>query len=206
MAEGMQHGGSDERGRTFAFIALGVAAICASFLLAVPDRIDAVRLIIRSTARISLALFLAAFLASTIARLWPGAASRWLVANRRALGLGFAWSHLVHAGALAFLYNADEALFWSLTNPVSIAGGTIAYGFIAALALTSFDGAVRALGPLRWRRLHTIGLWIIWLVFLISNAKRIPVSAGYLVPTAILIAALLLRVCAVRQRRAGATT
>lgn len=205
MASDVRHG-SDDRWRTFAWIAIGVAAVCASVLLAVPDRIEAVRMVIRFTARMSLALFLTAFLASTIARLWPGANSRWLIANRRALGLGFAWSHLIHAGALAFLYNADVTLFWSLTNPVTVAGGTITYAFIAALAFTSFDGAVRALGPQRWRRLHSTGTWIIWLVFLISNAKRIPMSTGYIVPSIILIAALVLRVYAARRARSMRAT
>jgi methionine sulfoxide reductase heme-binding subunit len=205
MASSVQHGRGDRR-QVFALIALAVAAACVVPLLIVPDKIEAVRLVIRITARISLTLFLAAFLASTIAKLWPGGLTRWLLANRRVMGLGFAWSHLIHAGALVFLYRADKALFWSLTNPVSVAGGTIAYGFIAALAFTSFDGAVRALGPHRWRRLHTTGLWIIWLVFLISNAKRIPISAGYIIPSMIVIAALALRIYGARQNRSAATT
>lgn len=199
--------GSDNRADVFALIALALATICGAELLAVPDPIEGVRRVIRLTARISLALFLGAFLASSLARLRPGATSRWLVANRRALGLGFALSHMIHAGALAILYNADRALFWSLTNPVTVAGGSITYGFIAALAFTSFDGAVRMLGAQRWRRLHTAGVWVIWLVFLISNAKRIPASAAYTVPSLILIAALVLRVYAARgARRLPATT
>lgn len=205
MAVGIKKSGNSGW-QTFAVIALLVVAACAVPILFVPDPVEAVRLVIRLTARISLALFLAAFLASTLAPLWPGSVTRWMVANRRVLGLGFAWSHLIHASALVILYRADSALFWTLTNPVSVTGGSIAYVFIAALAFTSFDGAVRALGPQRWQSLHSTGIWIIWLVFLISNAKRIPLNLGYALPTAILIAALLVRLYARRVRAAKATT
>ena len=198
--------GTSSTWRVFALIALAVGAACLVPLAVLPDRIEAVRMVIRLTARISLALFLLAFLASTFVRLWPGEASRWVLAHRRAMGLGFAWSHLIHAGALVILYRTDAALFWTLTNPVSITGGSVAYAFIAMLAATSFDGAVRAMGPQRWQQLHRTGLAIVWLVFLISNAKRVPTSAGYLVPSLILIAALALRVYAAWHKRGAPVT
>lgn len=189
-------GRPDRRGGPIFFVIIATAiAITAMIALAVtPDHVAGVRLIIRVTARTSLPLFLAAFSASALAREWPTDTTRWLLANRRWLGLSFAWSHLVHLLAIFTLVRSDNALFWTLTNPVSITGGSIAYLFIAAMAATSFNAAVRALGPQRWALLHRTGLWMIWLVFLISNAKRIPGSGWYAVPCLLIIAAVALRV------------
>ena len=197
----------DRRGGPIFFVIIATAiAIIAMIALAVsPDLVAGVRLIIRITARISLPIFLAAFAASALARIWPTNTTQWLLANRRWLGLSFAWSHLVHLLAIFTLVRSDNALFWTLTNPVSLIGGSITYLFIAAMAATSFNGAVRALGPQRWALLHRTGLWMIWLVFLISNAKRIPGSGWYVIPCLLLIAAVSLRVKASRKvnRRAA---
>lgn len=183
----------------FFSITAALALATVAVLIAVPDRVEAVRLVIRSTARISLALFLAAFLASTLARRWPSGSTRWLVSNRRWLGLGFAFSHLIHAVAIIALVRLDPQLFWTLSNPVSVAGGSICYLFIAAMAATSFDRMVQWIGPGNWAKLHTTGGWIVWLVFVISNAKRIPGSAWYAVPSAVLITAALLRLSVFRR-------
>lgn len=178
-----------------------LAAASIAVLALVPDLVEAVRLVIRATARISLFLFLAAFLAAAWARFRPSRLARWTLRNRRWLGLSFAWSHLVHAVAIIALVRLDPVLFWTLTNPVSVAGGTICYLFIAMLAATSFDRMVKALGPQRWALLHRAGIWIIWTVFMVSNAKRIPGSAWYALPCVILIAAAALRWTAPRLAR-----
>ena len=59
------------------------------------------RQLIRVTARSSFVLFLLAFTASAAARRWPGTITRWQLANRRQIGLGFAVSHAIHAAAIA---------------------------------------------------------------------------------------------------------
>src|SRR5215216_2736612 len=51
------------------------------------------RAVVRFTARTSALLFSGAFAASAINRLWPGPPARWLLRNRRYLGLSFAVSH-----------------------------------------------------------------------------------------------------------------
>jgi DMSO/TMAO reductase YedYZ heme-binding membrane subunit len=172
------------------------------------DMIDSVRLIVRTTARTSLAFFLLAFAASALHRLAPGDTTAWLLRHRRGLGLSFAMSHLVHAVALWGLYVGDTALFWTLTNPRSVVTGAIAYAFIAALAATSFDRAVVWLGPVWWKRLHVAGVWVVWVSFVFTNGKRIPVSGWYAVPVALLLAAVVLRVAGRRRaaRRAGVLT
>lgn len=188
-----------------ALVALtGGILVAASLALTVwlPDPVEAVRQIVRLTARSSLLLFLLAYTASALAIVAPSGFSRWQAGNRRWLGLSFALSHALHGIAVAALATLDPALFWTLTNPGNLAGGGLAYGFIALMAATSWDGAVRRLGRRRWGLLHTAGLHYIWLVFLVSYGKRVAETPGYAVFLALLLGALALRVLA--RRRSGA--
>jgi hypothetical protein len=71
-----------------------------------------------------------------------------------------------------------------LSHPVRVAtelpdlglqliGGAAAYVLLTAMAATSNDAAVRALGPRAWKRLHTVGIYWIWFMFLETYAVRI---------------------------------
>lgn len=182
-----------------------LAAMSLSFLFAIGWDTEGYRMVIRATARTSLILFLAAFAASAVVKLWPGPFTRWLRRNRRQLGLGFAMSHFIHALAIIALWKTDPGTFWVLTNPKSIATGGTAYVFIALLAATSFDRMVKALGPKLWGRLHWWGVWAVAVSFIFTNGKRIPVSLWYALPVALVMAVIVLRVVAGRkQRRAAA--
>ncbi len=180
----------------FLLIAAALAAMTGGMILADQAGVEGVRLAIRATARTSLALFLCAFAASALFKLWPGDASRWLLRNRRWFGLGFAFSHLLHAGAIFLLYRFHPDIFGQLVQPSTFVSGGLAYLFIALLAATSFDRAVAALGPKNWKRLHRLGIWFLWISFLVTNGKRIPASALYSFPVALLFAALALRIWA----------
>lgn len=159
---------------------------------------DGYRLVIRETARTSLALFLMAFLASTFAVRWPGGWSRWLRANRRHVGLSFAMSHAIHLAAIVALARTDPQTFGMLSTKGSIIAGSTGYVAIALLASTSFDRAVAWLGPRVWQRLHSAGAWYIWVSFVFTNGKRIPVSGWYALPVLLLVAAAMLKVSARR--------
>ena len=158
--------------------------------------IEGVRLVVRITARTSLLLFALAFTASAMIRLWPGTFTRWQRANRRQLGVSFAVSHLVHAAALIALASLDRALFMSLTTPVSITSGGLAYVFIIAMAATSFDRTAAMIGPRAWRLLHTAGAWYIWISFAVAYGKRVPLSAFYWPFFAVVVALLVVRLMA----------
>lgn len=160
---------------------------------------DGYRLVIRATARTSLAFFLAAFMASTLTKLMPGPFSTWLRSNRRYLGLSFAMSHFIHLCAIVGLANLYPDIFWTLSNPRSITTGSVGYLAIALLAATSFDRMVRWLGVRRWQLLHTVGGWFIWISFVFTNGKRIPVSVWYALPVVTLFVALIAKLYAKRQ-------
>ena len=119
--------------------------------------------LVRFTARVSFALFLPVYTASPLRRLWPGGATRWLLRNRRYLGLCFAWAHGLHGLAIAMLALLLGDAF--RVEWFALIGGGLAYLLIAAMALSSNDRAVRRLGPRRWALLHSVGIHWVWVVF-----------------------------------------
>jgi methionine sulfoxide reductase heme-binding subunit len=168
--------------------------------------IDSLRQVIRLTARTSLLLFLLPFTASAAFALLPGPFTRWQRRNRRYLGVSFAVSHLIHAVAIFALFRMDAPLFWTLSNVGAIMIGGLAYVFIFAMALTSFDGAQKWLGPGFWKALHVTGNWYIWVLFVYTFGKRIPISGWYAAPVLLLFVAVLMRIFAYVSRRGLKTT
>jgi DMSO/TMAO reductase YedYZ heme-binding membrane subunit len=116
--------------------------------------------IIVRTVRCALPLFLVAFTASSLATLWPSAGTRWLLANRRYIGLAFAFSMAWHFSFVAYT-------IWTFGNPLNAkatALDAIGFLFLLLLTLTSFRSFARHLSPVNWRRLHKTGVYVIWLV------------------------------------------
>jgi hypothetical protein len=163
--------------------------------------VEGVRLAIRATARTSLVLFALAFTASAMVELMPSEATRWQRRNRRYLGVSFAVSHFIHLGAILALAAVDRTLFWQLTNVTTIVLAGIGYLFIAAMTATSFDRSAAWLGPRRWRLLHLIGGWYIWVSFAIAVGKRVPLDSFYWPMAALVLAAAVLRLLAMRRVR-----
>jgi sulfoxide reductase heme-binding subunit YedZ len=177
-----------------------LCAMCVLILWRMPD-VDGVQTAVRATARTSMACFLVAFTASALHRLWPGAFTQGLLRHRRQWGLLFAGSHALHAaGIVALAGLADAALFAQLTPLPSRVLGGLGYACLLAMTLTSSDAAVRWMGRTRWQRLHHWGGHLIWLVFVMSCLKRIPLSAVYALPAAVLLAAMGLRWVASRHQ------
>ena len=148
---------------------------------------------IRATARTSLVLFALAFSAAALVQLVPSEATRWQRRNRRYLGVSFAVSHAIHLAALIALARTDNALFWALTTPATIVLAGTAYLFIAAMTATSFDRTAAWLGARRWRLLHLVGGWYIWMSFAVAVGKRVPQGPVYWAMTALVIAVAVAR-------------
>ena len=142
---------------------------------------------IRVTARSSLLLFLAAFSASSLAMLLPSSSTRWLLANRRYLGIAFAISHLIHGAAIVTL--AVRTGGGSLTAKViGLSGAGVLYGFILFMLATSFDRTAAWVGPRVWNRVHTTGSYLIFISFLATYGRKAAESPVFLLQvTALLV-------------------
>ena len=179
-------------------LALSLSAIWAGLAYGT-DRVEGWQMAARWTARAGFPIFILTYLASSLAKLSPGPLSRSLHRDRRYWGLGFAASHTVHLYALVtYLQISGEP-----RTLVSLIPGGLAYLMIFAMAITSNQPAMRALGY-NWKRLHRFGIHYIWLIFTLAYAGRIAEPEKQLtgiVFTAISLAALAVRLLAHRKAR-----
>jgi len=185
-----------------AVLVAGCAGTLAAAWALGPGGEAGVRLLIRASARLSVSLFVLAFVARAARGLWPVPATAWLLRNRRYVGLAFAAAHGLHLAAIAILARGWLASVGPAARLGTLIGGGLAYLLILAMAATSNDRAVAALGPRRWKVLHGVGAHYLWVLFTLAHARRIPLHPGYAVSTAVLLGALGLRLAvALRSRR-----
>lgn len=179
---------------------LGLSAMVALTLVIWGATEDGVHAIIRYTARTSLALFGAAFVASSLRQLWPTPATRWLLVNRRYLGVSFAVSHAMHMTAIIVLARISTAFRGDVDMVTVIFGG---FGFVVAglLAATSSNRAVATLGARRWRALHKFGVYYLWFIFFVTYLPAAFLYPSYIGFILVLVAMLGLRLWAARVDR-----
>jgi methionine sulfoxide reductase heme-binding subunit len=204
MTKAVQTAGGLNRWGLVGCVFAATVAISAAILVWHPG-LTGVRDIIAFTARGAVLLFCLAFSASSIFRLWPAYRwSRWQIRNRRYLGISFAVVQTIHiAFVITFARVAPEVFvvangWWGNTI---LAG--LAYAFVVAMGLTSFDRTAAWLGRARWSLLHKVGGYYIWLIFLIAFGKRMladPYSA-YGIATLLLLVTLGLRLTAAAYQR-----
>ena len=79
-----------------------------------------------------------------------------------------AFAHTVHAGYVLAL-----PLVLGVELEIGIiVGGGLAFVLMWAMAATSNDASIRALGK-NWRRLHLLGLHYLWIIFMQSFIGRV---------------------------------
>jgi len=170
------------------------------------DHVESWRLAARWTARAGFPIFIVTYAASSLARLWPTDVTRALWRDRRWWGLGFAAAHTIHLVALLTYLKVSGD-----TRPLGVllfAGG--AYTVMYLMVLTSNEAAMRALGR-NWKRLHTLGIHWLWVIFFVSylgRAVKPETQMNGTIGVTIALAALALRVAVWakgRSRRAAAT-
>ncbi len=145
------------------WISIALVAMSAVVLAAAGTEEAGVRMLIRATARSSALLFLVAFLARPLRQLWRSDATTFALRNRRYFGVSMAVSHLIHGSAIVWLFTAFPSAYQ--TNAITLVGGGLGFVFIAAMAATSSDAALRKLGRARWTLLHRTGIWYVWFIF-----------------------------------------
>jgi sulfoxide reductase heme-binding subunit YedZ len=161
---------------------------------------------IRITARTSAVLFLLAFTASSLYQLWPTNTTKSIRRNRRYLGVAFAGSPLIHAVFIVTTIVLNEPhLETHVVDPTPHAVfilDFIAYGFILAMTVTSFDRVAKRMRYETWKRIHLTGSYVIWFTFFIAYWRRGVTYTEFYGPfLMIVLAALIIRFIAKAKRK-----
>ncbi|MEI2581519.1 hypothetical protein [Scytonema sp. PRP1] len=179
------------------FSAVVIGAIVAVIWLVHGIDEQGMRIAIRATARSSCVLFVCAFVASALHRIWLTRFTAWLLKNRRYLGVSMAVSHTYHAIAILGLWfvTSGSALKF---DPL----GTLGYIFLITMTVTSFKRPAAWIGQRGWKILHTTGMHYFWLGFTLEFSLRISQSMFIYLPLSILlVVAMMLRVVTPKMQR-----
>ncbi|MDA7596052.1 hypothetical protein N8723_04730 [Luminiphilus sp.] len=100
---------------------------------------------------------------SALFKLFPNEGSRWLLRNRRYLGLSFATA-MAWQGAFIFIVSSAHsehyyAEIYLLRDELE---GSSGYLFLVAMTITSFGFFRRHLTPHQWTFLHRAGIYFLW--------------------------------------------
>ena len=159
---------------------------------------QSLRQLIRWSARISLSLFCLAFAAKGINLYIQNSFSFWILMNRKYFGISFAIIHYIHLAFLLLLQSHFHPVF-EMAELSSLAAGGLAYFFILLMFLTSFPYFSKQLSPRNWNRLHTIGGYWIWFIFMTSYWKRVLTEKEYLPLALLLVLVFIFRIYAYQK-------
>lgn len=120
---------------------------------------------IAHSVRLAVPWLFAAFAASSLVTLFPGSLSKWLLRNRRMIGLcfaaGMAWQ-LLFILWLVFgffdYYMAEAYSYYDLSEQIP------GYLILFAMTFTSFRFGRSLITPGQWQFLHRWGIYFIWAV------------------------------------------
>ena len=127
------------------------------------SRAEAVSSMIQLSVRCAVPLLFLVFAISTFQVLFPGSLSRWLIRNRKYIGLCFATAMGWQGFFILWLVGIHTEYYVSevyvLTDAVE---GVLGYSFLLAMVLTSFDFGRRRLTPKQWKLLHRSAIYWLW--------------------------------------------
>jgi sulfoxide reductase heme-binding subunit YedZ len=182
--------------RAMVCVAIVATLLITSALAAMGTGQDGWGAATRYTVQLAYPFFLLSFIASSLVRLFPSAASRALLKRRRAIGLAFAVAMAFHGVCILVLARIGAIVF---TLDVAAIFGGFAYVVIAAMAVTSNDTAARRLGRQRWQALHRTGQMILVIPFLATYGGHFAEDPTAWSGLALLLGALGLRIAAALQ-------
>ena len=100
---------------------------------------------------------------SALQTLFPGPIPRWLLKNRKYIGLVFAVAMAWQGLFIALMSNFHRDYYYEevfyLRDELE---GSTGYLFLIAMVITSFDFGRRWLNARQWRLLHLCGLYFLW--------------------------------------------
>lgn len=124
---------------------------------------EGVSAMIKLSVRCAVPWLYLAFAASSTLALFPGELGRWLLRNRKVLGLcfaaGMAWQLLFIVWLVTVHREYYVAEVYVLRDVIE---GVLGYLFLIAMTVTSFKPGRRLLRPASWKLLHKSGIYFLW--------------------------------------------
>ena len=124
---------------------------------------DAVSSMIQLSVRWAVPWLYLAFAASSVHVLFPGQFSRWLLRNRKYLGLclaaAMAWQALFIVWLVTVYRDYYVGEVYVLRDVIEGVGG---YLFLIAMTFTTFKFGRQLLKPKQWKLLHKSGIYFVW--------------------------------------------
>jgi hypothetical protein len=128
------------------------------------SRAQAVSSMIQLSVRCAVPLLFLVFAISAVQVIFPGTLSRWLIRNRKYIGLCFAaamgWQgfFILWLVGIHTEYYVREVYVFS-----DVIEGVFGYAFLIAMVLTSFEFGRRHLTQKQWKLLHRSGIYWLWI-------------------------------------------
>lgn len=124
----------------------------------------AVSSMIELSVRCAVPLLFVAFAASSVNVLFPGAFGRWILRNRKFIGLSFAAAMAWQLFFILWLVTQYTEYYveniYALSDVIEGVGG---YSLLIAMVLTSFKFGRSRLSAKQWKLLHKVGIYWLWL-------------------------------------------
>ncbi len=162
-----------------------------------------------TSVRLSAPWVILAFAASSLLALFPGELTRWLMRNRRMLGLCFAACMGWQLVFITWMLVGHWDFYMETIHPAGgLVSRLIAYAILLAMTVTSFAAPRRRIGPKAWRILHKGGIYSMWFAIWSTYTEALfvmehpPVVAYFYSATG--FAAWMLRIAAFVQQRSSA--
>jgi hypothetical protein len=125
---------------------------------------EGVSTMIRFSVRCAIPWLYLAFAASSILILFPGLLSRWLMRNRKLIGLCFAAAMAWQLFFIVWLTTVHRDYYVQEVYVLrDVIEGVLGYFFLIAMTLTSFKFGRKYLKPNQWKHLHKIGIYSLWI-------------------------------------------
>ncbi len=151
-----------------AYIAFEVALI---FWLGFSYR--GVDIALRVTAKVSLVLFVAIFIASPLHIIRPSTFSLQMMNYRKSIAIVFGFTFLQSHFTIIFLhFLIDSPRIWNQISLSDIFGGGLGILLLILLLVTSFKRLSAKLKPQSWKLLHKIGLYYLWITFTYDQIEK----------------------------------
>jgi hypothetical protein len=158
------------------FTAISIGLLALLPMIIGQNSEEVIRQAIRRTVDIAFVFFFLSFGASSLNKVLKSSFSKWLLRNRRYLGISFGMAFLSHAFLILFLsIYFPEPLLSELSSSL-IYTGILAFSFALLMTATSNDTAIKLLSRKYWSALHTIGGYYLLSMFALTYFTRLEQS------------------------------